>query len=92
MECPSPSAASCRSTAERSSAHPTATTESSAPSVWNPDPKVRSQGVNTRMFTIGGSAKMNTTAAVRVTARGRSRRVLSVTPATSTSSAATSER
>ncbi len=64
----------------------------SAPSVCIPEPNVRSQGTKIALLIDGGMASTKTTPAMIHTARFRSILVLSVTPATRTSNAATSER
>ena len=57
-----------------------------------PEPKVRSQGTKMRMLIIGGTDRTNTIAVISQTAAVREIDVLSTTPATSTSRAATADR
>src|SRR4051812_41410225 len=63
-----------------------------APTVWSPDPKVRSQGRKIALLMVGGSERTNTAMQMTPIARFLVSRVLSVSPATSVSNDATSER
>ena len=71
---------------------PTVSTATSDPSVCIPEPNVRSHGTKMALLIVGGMAKTNTAADTIHTARVRVSRVLSVSPATSTSNAPTSDR
>ena len=70
----------------------TVSTATSEPNVCIPDPNVRSHGKKIALLIVGGIAITNTAIAISHVARGRLRRVLSVSPAISTSNAATSDR
>src|SRR5215470_16217548 len=71
---------------------PRASTATRAPNVCIPDPKVRSHGTKMCRLIDGGMAATKIAAVTRATARSRDSFVLSVSPATSTSNAPTSER
>ena len=57
-----------------------------------PEPNVRSHGTKMDMLMLGGIERMKHAADITHTAFARESRVLSVSPATSTSSAPMSER
>src|SRR5512146_91633 len=88
----SPAPKSSCSAAARFMHHATVITASSDPSVCIPEPNVRSQGTKIALLMEGGIESTKQAAHITHTARPRVSRVLSVRPATSTSSAPTSDK